>query len=151
MATKKSGACIRSIKFFSSKIPVDLLNLCCLTCIIVVMPGLVLPIATWTCGVSYRDECTGFLVLHLLLLLNPWRIVEILPAGFIVVFLFFFIEAAFYVFFVHHFAVKWIFWFFGEVMFKSNKLSSSYILLNIGWITRWSTNEIEVRVCWFSK
>ena len=29
---------------------------------------------------SYKNECAGLLVLHLLLLLNPWLIVEMWPA-----------------------------------------------------------------------
>ena len=42
----------------------------------VVMPGLVLLIATWNCWISYRNGYAWLLVLHLLPLLNPWLIVE---------------------------------------------------------------------------
>ena len=38
---------------------------------------LVLLVAIWNCWISYKNRCTGLLVLHLLLLLNPWLIVEI--------------------------------------------------------------------------
>ena len=38
--------------------------------------GLVPLVATWNCWTSYKNESAGLLVLHLLLLLNPWLIVE---------------------------------------------------------------------------
>ena len=37
-------------------------------------------VATWNCQTSYKNEYVGLLVLHLLLLLNPWLIVEMWPA-----------------------------------------------------------------------
>ena len=46
----------------------------------VVMSGLVPLVATWNCWTSYKNEYAGLLVLHLLLLLNPWLIVEMWPA-----------------------------------------------------------------------
>ena len=46
----------------------------------VVTSGLVPPVAAWICWISYRSGCAGLLVLHLLLLLNPWLIVEMWPA-----------------------------------------------------------------------
>ena len=46
----------------------------------VVMFGLVLLVATWNCWISYKNGYAGLLVLHLLLLLNPWLIVEMWPA-----------------------------------------------------------------------
>ena len=42
----------------------------------VVMSGLVLLVATWNCWMSYKNGYAGLLVLHSLLLLNPWLIVE---------------------------------------------------------------------------
>ena len=42
------------------------------------MSELVLLVATWDCWISSRNEVAGLLVLHLLPLLNPWLIVEIL-------------------------------------------------------------------------
>ena len=36
----------------------------------VVTSGLVLPVATWNCKTSYKNEYAGLMVLHLLLLLN---------------------------------------------------------------------------------
>ena len=44
------------------------------------MPGLVLLVATWNCWISYKNRYAGQLVLHLLPLLNPWLIIEMLPA-----------------------------------------------------------------------
>ena len=46
----------------------------------VVMSGLVLLVATWNCWTSYKSGYVGLLVLHLLILLNPWLIVEMWPA-----------------------------------------------------------------------
>ena len=46
----------------------------------VVMSGLVLLVTTWICWISYKNRYAGMLVLHLLLLLNPWLIVEMYPA-----------------------------------------------------------------------
>ena len=46
----------------------------------VVTSGLVTLVATWNCQTSYKNEYAGLLVLHLLLLLNPWLIVEMWPA-----------------------------------------------------------------------
>ena len=44
------------------------------------MSGLVLLIAAWNCWISYGSRYEGLLVLHLLPLLNPCLIVEMLPA-----------------------------------------------------------------------
>ena len=35
---------------------------------------------TWICWTSYKNGYAGLLVLHLLLLLNPWLIVKMWPA-----------------------------------------------------------------------
>ena len=40
-----------------------------------VMSGLVPLVTTWNCQTNYKNKYTGLLVLHLLLLLNPWLIV----------------------------------------------------------------------------
>ena len=42
----------------------------------VVMSGLVFLVATWNCGISYRNRYAGQLVLRLLPLMNPWVVVE---------------------------------------------------------------------------
>ena len=42
----------------------------------VVTPGLVPLVTTWNCWTSCKNEYAGMVVLHLLLLLNPWLIVE---------------------------------------------------------------------------
>ena len=42
----------------------------------VVMSGLVLLVATWNFWISYKNGYAGLLILHWLLLLNPWFIVE---------------------------------------------------------------------------
>ena len=79
-ASKKIGALIRYMKFLlrlfciSTNLPYDYVwNT-------VVTSGLVLLVGTWNCQTSYKNEYTGLLVLHLLLLLNPWLIVEMWPA-----------------------------------------------------------------------
>ena len=46
----------------------------------VVTSELVSLIATWNCYPSYKTEYAGLLFLHLLLLLNPWLIVEMWSA-----------------------------------------------------------------------
>ena len=46
------------------------------TCNTVVMSVLVLLVATWSCWVSYKNDCAGLLALHLLPLLNPWLIIK---------------------------------------------------------------------------
>ena len=43
---------------------------------IVAMSQLVLLVATWICGISYKNGYAGLLVFHSLLLLNPWFIVQ---------------------------------------------------------------------------
>ena len=73
-ASKKIGVLIRSMKFLSPEISINLpyghvWNT-------VVMSGLVLLVATWNCWISYRNGYVGLLVLHSLPLLNPWLIVE---------------------------------------------------------------------------
>ena len=80
-ASKKIGALIGSIKFF-------LLRLLCISINVpyahvqstVVTSGLIPLVATWNCQTSYKNEYAELLVLHLLLLLNPWLIVEMWPA-----------------------------------------------------------------------
>ena len=72
---KKIGALIRSMKFLSSEVSINLpyghvWNT-------VVMSVQVLLVATWNCWISYRNGYVGLLVLHLLPLLNLWLIVEI--------------------------------------------------------------------------
>ena len=42
----------------------------------VAMSGLVLLVATWNFWISYKNGYAGLLILHWLLLLNPWFIVE---------------------------------------------------------------------------
>ena len=79
--SKKIGVFICSLKFF-------LLRLFCFSVNppinhvwnIVVTSGLVPLVATWNCQASYKSEYAGLLVLHLLLLLNPWLIIEMWPA-----------------------------------------------------------------------
>ena len=46
----------------------------------VVASRLVPQVATWNCLANYKNEYAGLLVLHLLLFLNPWLIVEMWPA-----------------------------------------------------------------------
>ena len=76
-ASKKIGAMIRFMKFHSPEVALYLLNLPYgHVWNSVVMPWLVLLIATWNCWISYRKEYAGLLVLHLLPLLNPWLILE---------------------------------------------------------------------------
>ena len=45
-----------------------------------VTSGLMPLVATWNCYTSYKNRYAGLLVIHLLLLLNPWLIVETWPA-----------------------------------------------------------------------
>ena len=74
-ASKKIGALIRSIKFLSPGVALYLdkstirpcMEYCCH-----VWPG--------APNTSYKNGYAGLLVLHLLLLLNPWFIVEMWPA-----------------------------------------------------------------------
>ena len=70
-ASKKIGALIRPIKFLYPE--VALYSLAWNT---VVMSGMVLLAVTWICWISYKNRYAGLLVLHLLLLLNPWLIVK---------------------------------------------------------------------------
>ena len=73
-ASKKIGVLVRSMKFLSSEVALYLSNLPYgLPWNLVVTSGLVLPVATWMCWISYRE---GLLVLHMVPLLNPWLIVE---------------------------------------------------------------------------
>ena len=46
-----------------------------------VMSGLVHLAATWNCQISYKNVYVRLLVLHLLLLLNPWIIVQMYYFG----------------------------------------------------------------------
>ena len=76
-ASKKIGALIRSMKFFSPEVALYLykstirpyMEYC-------FMSGLVLLVATWSCWISYRNGYVRLLVLHFLPLLNPWHIVK---------------------------------------------------------------------------
>ena len=74
-APKKIGALIRSMKFLSPEVALCLYKSTIRPCH-AVMFGLVLLVATWNCWTSYRNGYVGLLVLHLLLLLSPWLIVE---------------------------------------------------------------------------
>ena len=76
-ASKKIGALISSMKFVSPEIALYSINLPYgHVWNTVFMSGLVLLVATWNCWISYRNRYAGLLVLHFLLLLNPWLIVE---------------------------------------------------------------------------
>ena len=46
-----------------------------------VTSGLVPLVATWNCKTRYKNEYAALLVLHLLLLLNPWFIFKMWPAN----------------------------------------------------------------------
>ena len=72
--SKKIGALIRSMKFFSPEVALYLsINLPQVHAWnTVVMSGLVPLVATWNCPISYKNGYAGLLVLHLLPLLNPW-------------------------------------------------------------------------------
>ena len=80
-ASKKIGALIHSMKFLSPEVALYLyksniqpsMEYC-------VMSGLVLLLATWNCKISHKNEYAGLLILHFLPLLNPWLIIEMLPA-----------------------------------------------------------------------
>ena len=73
--SKKIGASIRSMKLLSPEIALYLP--CAHVWNTVVTCGLVPLVATWSFSTSYKNEYARLLVLHLLLLLNPWLIVEI--------------------------------------------------------------------------
>ena len=76
-ASKKIGALICSVKFLSPEVALYLYKCTIWLCTdTVVMSGLVVVVVTWNCWISYRKGYAGLLVLHLLLLLNPWLIVE---------------------------------------------------------------------------
>ena len=79
-ASKKTGALICSMKFLTRSMKFLSPEVALYLCInlpyghvwkTVVMPGLVLLVATWNCWISYRNGYVGLLVLHLLPLLNP--------------------------------------------------------------------------------
>ena len=78
-ASKEIGALIQSRKFLSPEAALYLYK-CGHAWNTVVMSGLVLLLATWSCWISYKNGYTGLLVLYLLPLLNPWLIVKVLPA-----------------------------------------------------------------------
>ena len=75
-ASKKIGALIRSMKFFSPEVALYLYKSTIQPWNTTVMSGLMLLVATWNCWISYRNRYVGLLVLHLRPLLNPWLIVE---------------------------------------------------------------------------
>ena len=80
-ASKKIGALICSMTFLSAEVALYLKNLPYVhVWNTVVTSGLVPLVATWNCWTSYKNGYAGLLVLHLLLLLNPWLIVEMWPA-----------------------------------------------------------------------
>ena len=77
-SSKKIGALIHSMKslscgvalYFYINLPYDnAWNT-------VVMSGLLVPVATWDCWISYKNRYAGLLVLHLLPLLSPWLVVK---------------------------------------------------------------------------
>ena len=79
--SQENWSLIRSIKFFllrllfiSVKLPFDL------AWYAIVMFGMVLLAATWICQINYRNGYLGLLLLHLISLLNPCLVVEMLPA-----------------------------------------------------------------------
>ena len=78
--SKKIEALIRSMKFLSPEVDLYLYKFAICPCITVVTSGLVPLVATWNCWTSCKSRYAGLLVLHLLLLLNPWLIVEMWPA-----------------------------------------------------------------------
>ena len=73
--SKKIGALLRFMKFVTPEVALYLykstiqpcMEYCC---------HFWAGVATWNCGISYRNIYVGLLVLHLLPLLNPWVIVE---------------------------------------------------------------------------
>ena len=76
-ASKKIGALIRSMKFLSPEVALISINLPYgHVWNTVVMSGLVLLVATWNDSISYKNGYAGLFVLHLLLLLTNWLIVE---------------------------------------------------------------------------
>ena len=78
-ATRKIGALICSMNFLSPDVALISINLpYSLALNTDVMSGQVLLAATWNCQIRYKNVFVGLLVLHLLPLLNPWLIVEIL-------------------------------------------------------------------------
>ena len=78
-ATRKIGALIRSMDFLSPEVALISINVpYSLAWNTVVMSGQVLLAATWNCQIRYKNVYVGLLVLHLLLSLEPWLIVEIL-------------------------------------------------------------------------
>ena len=82
--SKKIGALIHYMKFLSPEVALYLYQSTIWPCMeychawarAVVMPGLVLLVATWNCKISYKIGYAGLLVLHLLPLLKRWPIIE---------------------------------------------------------------------------
>ena len=74
--SKKIGALIRFIKFLSPEVVLYLYKSTIRQCMEYTF-GLVTLVTNWNC---YKNEHAGLLVLHLLLLLKPWLIVEMWPA-----------------------------------------------------------------------
>ena len=79
-ASKKIGALIRSMKFYSPEIALYLCESYAHVWNTVVTSRLVHLAATWNCKTSSKNEYAGLLVPHFLLLLNTWLIVELWPA-----------------------------------------------------------------------
>ena len=76
-APKKIGAMIRSMKSFSSQVVLYLYKSTIQPCMnAVVMPGLVLLVASSNCWISYKNVYAGLLALHLLSLQDHCLIVE---------------------------------------------------------------------------
>ena len=72
-ASKKIGALICSVKFLSLEVALYLYKS-------TIHPCMEYSCHVWAGVTSCYLECAGLLVLHLLLLWNPWLIVEIWPA-----------------------------------------------------------------------
>ena len=80
-ASKKIGAFIRSLKFLSPEVALYVFKstMCpCMEYCCHVWAGV--PSCYWNCQTSHKNEYAELLVLHLLLLLKPWLIVEMWQA-----------------------------------------------------------------------
>ena len=75
IASKKIGVLICFMKFLSPEVCISINLPYDYAWITVFMSGLVLPVATRNCQISYKNRYVGLLVIHLLSLLNPWLIV----------------------------------------------------------------------------
>ena len=78
-ASKKIGALVHSMKFLSPEVALYLYKSTihpCMEYLCHVWAGAA--VATWNYYTRHKNGYAGLLVLHLLLLLNPWLIVEML-------------------------------------------------------------------------